>query len=54
MPELAREYVNYLERELAVPIRWVGVGPERESIIERSEKVTAENVGSDRLGWPLE
>ena len=46
LPELAREYINYVEKELAVPIRWVGVGPERESIIERDVNVTAENVGS--------
>jgi len=49
LPQLARDYVNYLERELSVPIRWIGVGPERESIIERSVELTAANVGADFL-----
>ena len=49
LPQLAKDYVNYLERELQVPIRWIGVGPARESIIERSPELTAKNVGKDFL-----
>ena len=49
LPQLAKDYVNYLERELQVPIRWIGVGPARESIIERSAELTAKNVGKDFL-----
>ena len=42
---MARSYINYLERELQIPIKWVGVGPARESIILRSEEIIANNVG---------
>lgn len=33
LPENAQKYVRFLEKELSVPIRWVGVGKGRESII---------------------
>ena len=36
LPEAARRYVEYLETRIACPIRWVSVGPERDSIIVRS------------------
>ena len=49
LPQLAKDYVNYLERELQVPIQWIGVGPARESIIERSAELTAKNVGKEFL-----
>ena len=35
LPEAARNYVLYLEEKIGVPIRYVSVGPERESIILR-------------------
>ncbi|XP_001358629.2 adenylosuccinate synthetase [Drosophila pseudoobscura] len=33
LPENAQNYVRFLEKELSVPVRWVGVGKGRESII---------------------
>ncbi|KMZ02336.1 uncharacterized protein Dsimw501_GD20028 [Drosophila simulans] len=33
LPENAQSYVRFLESELSVPVRWVGVGKGRESII---------------------
>ncbi|KAH8246788.1 hypothetical protein KR032_000057 [Drosophila birchii] len=33
LPENAQNYVRFLESELSVPVRWVGVGKGRESII---------------------
>uniref|UniRef100_T1P7V6 Adenylosuccinate synthetase n=1 Tax=Musca domestica TaxID=7370 RepID=T1P7V6_MUSDO len=33
LPENAQKYVRFMESELGVPIRWVGVGKGRESII---------------------
>ena len=35
LPEAAREYVLFIEREIGCPIKYVSVGPERESIIIR-------------------
>lgn len=35
LPEEAKEYVQMIERAIRCPIRWVSVGPERESIIVR-------------------
>ena len=35
LPEAARRYVEYLEERIGCPIRWVSVGPERDSIIVR-------------------
>lgn len=35
LPEAAREYVLFIQREVGVPITYVSVGPERESIIIR-------------------
>ena len=35
LPEKAKEYVQMIERAIRCPIRWVSVGPERESIIVR-------------------
>ncbi len=34
LPENARQYVKYLEDFLRVPVKWVGVGPGREAMIE--------------------
>ena len=33
-PEELTEYVRFLEKELQVPMKYVGVGPDREQIIE--------------------
>lgn len=33
LPEAAREYVNYIEKAVGCPVKYVSVGPERESII---------------------
>jgi adenylosuccinate synthase len=49
LPELARDYINYLERALMVPIKWVGVGPARESIILRSKEVMIKNIGKEEF-----
>ena len=35
LPEEAKEYVQMIERAIRCPIKWISVGPERESIIER-------------------
>lgn len=35
LPEKCREYVLFIESFIQVPIRWIGVGPERESLIVR-------------------
>jgi adenylosuccinate synthase len=35
LPVNARRYVSFIERELGVPIQYIGVGPERTQIIER-------------------
>jgi adenylosuccinate synthase len=35
LPAPARAYIEFIERQLAVPIRWIGTGPGREEIIER-------------------
>ena len=37
LPEAARRYVRAVEQAVRCPIPWVSVGPERESIILRSE-----------------
>jgi adenylosuccinate synthase len=35
LPEAARRYVEFVERELDVPVRLVGTGAERESVLAR-------------------
>ena len=35
LPREARDYVEYVEREIGCPITYVSVGPERDSIIIR-------------------
>jgi adenylosuccinate synthase len=45
LPEKAKTYINFLEKTLKVPIRWIGVGPARESIIFRSKEVSFANTG---------
>ncbi|CAJ0576999.1 unnamed protein product, partial [Mesorhabditis spiculigera] len=36
LPEKCREYVTFIEEFIKVPIRWIGVGAERESLIVRN------------------
>ena len=33
-PDELKDYINFLEKELQIPIKYVGVGPDREQIIE--------------------
>ena len=33
LPEKCRAYVEFIEKELATPIKWIGVGPAREAMI---------------------
>ncbi|CAG5112924.1 Oidioi.mRNA.OKI2018_I69.chr2.g7088.t1.cds [Oikopleura dioica] len=47
LPEKARTYINFLEKFLKIPIRWIGVGPARESIIFRSGEVSFANTGAE-------
>lgn len=35
LPAEARSYVEFVEEEVATPIRWISVGPERHQVIER-------------------
>ncbi|RMZ86948.1 hypothetical protein DV736_g5822, partial [Chaetothyriales sp. CBS 134916] len=35
LPDKARAYVDFIEREVAVPVKWIGTGPRREDIIVR-------------------
>ncbi|KAI9739508.1 MAG: hypothetical protein M1834_006223 [Cirrosporium novae-zelandiae] len=35
LPEKAREYVEFIEKDLGVPVRWIGVGPSRDAMVER-------------------
>jgi len=35
LPDSAQKYVLRIEEVLGVPVQWIGVGPEREAIIER-------------------
>lgn len=34
LPKEAQDYVNYIERTVEVPIKWIGVGKERDAIIQ--------------------
>jgi adenylosuccinate synthase len=35
LPDAARRYVDFVERELEVPVSWVGTGREREQALAR-------------------
>ncbi|KAL9063847.1 MAG: hypothetical protein Q9157_008063, partial [Trypethelium eluteriae] len=35
LPEQARRYVKFVEKDLGVPVQWIGVGPGRHAMIER-------------------
>ena len=36
LPEQARRYVEFVEKDLGIPVRWIGVGPGRDAMIEKS------------------
>lgn len=35
LPRRAKDYVEYIEGQLGVPIKWIGTGPRRENMIAR-------------------
>ena len=35
LPEKAREYVKYIEREVGIPVKYIGTGPRREDMVVR-------------------
>lgn len=35
LPENAQNYVRFIEKQLNIPITWIGVGPGREEIIQK-------------------
>ena len=35
LPQTCREYVEFIEDFLGVPIEWIGVGPARKSMLHR-------------------
>jgi len=36
LPDQAKAFVDLVEREVGVPIRYVGVGADRDAVVERS------------------
>lgn len=36
LPENCKKYVEFIEKFTRVPIEWIGVGPERDSMIKKS------------------
>ena len=38
LPESCKKYVEFIEAFLNVPIEWIGVGPERESMLKKAVK----------------
>jgi adenylosuccinate synthase len=38
LPENCRSYVEFIEERLNVPVEWIGVGPERESMLIKELK----------------
>lgn len=39
LPANCRAYVEYIEKQLGVPIVWIGVGPGRDSMIKKPRTV---------------
>ncbi len=35
LPENCKAYISFIEEFLKVPIKWIGVGPERDSMISK-------------------
>ena len=40
LPAAARHYVDRIEEWVGVPVRFVGVGPERDALVERGPEAT--------------
>jgi adenylosuccinate synthase len=38
LPVAAQEYIRMIEEAAAVPVKWIGVGPERDATIRRQSK----------------
>ena len=36
LPQNAQKYVEYIEEQIGVPVKWIGTGPKRDHMIERS------------------
>jgi len=55
LPDAAKNYVNTVEKELGIPITWVGTGPEREAMFLKSARGSSkktENESSKGRGRP--
>lgn len=39
LPKNCKAYVEYIEKQLGVPIVWIGVGPGRDSMIKKPSTV---------------
>lgn len=37
LPKAARDYIDYVENCLAVPVEYVGVGPSRDNMLKRGK-----------------
>ncbi len=35
LPHNAKEYIHFIEQYLEVPVSWIGVGPERDAVIQK-------------------
>ena len=40
LPINCKKYIKFIEDFLGVPIEWIGVGPERESMLKKEGKVS--------------
>jgi len=43
LPKAARDYVDYIEKFLGVPVDYVGVGPSRDNMLKRGKAAMANN-----------
>jgi adenylosuccinate synthase len=39
LPLNCRKYIDFIEEFLGVPIEWIGVGPERDSMVRKERKL---------------
>ena len=35
LPEAAKNYVEFVEQAIGVPVSWIGTGPEREAMVQK-------------------
>ena len=35
LPQEAKDYIEAIEREVKVPVSWIGVGPDRDAMIKK-------------------